>query len=302
MVDLSVKIGKLRLKNPVMAASGTFGEVYGELVDISALGAYVAKTITFNARQGNPAPRVCETPSGMLNSIGLENRGVEYFIKERLAGIRKYKVPIIVSVAGESAEEFASIIKRLERERIDAYELNLSCPNVKHGRHIGLIAQDDSAIKTIVKKVRRVTKRTMIAKLSPNVTDITLMAKAAEDSGADALLVANTFVGMSINIDTKRPRLGNVVGGLSGPAIRPIALRMVYQARKVVSIPIIGCGGIMNYKDALEFIIAGASAVQVGTANFVNPKATEEIITGLERYLKKEKAGIKDIIGSIRTA
>ena len=310
MVNLSVKIGKLKLKNPVMVGSGTFGAEYGELVDISKLGAYVAKTITLKPRTGNAPPRVAETASGMLNSIGLENKGVEYFIKEVLPAIKKFKVPIVASIAGDDEAEFAELAKRLDRAGgVAAIELNLSCPNLVHrssfivnrSGETGIIAQDEKAVYKIVKAVRKATKLTVITKLSPNVTDITKIAKTAEGAGADALTVANTFVGMALDIDTKKPKIGNVTGGLSGPAIKPLSLRLAWQARNAVKIPIIGSGGIMDWKDAVEFILCGASAVQVGTANFVNPSTATEIISGIKGYLAKNKIdSLKNLIGKIK--
>lgn len=307
--NMTVKIGKLRMRNPVMAASGTFGEEYRELVKKGALGAIVAKTITLKPRTGNPAPRVCETPSGMLNSIGLENKGLDYFLKEKLPLLKKFKVPIIVSIAGDDEDEFKELAKRLNRVKsIDALELNLSCPNIVSSQltvssrqyEIKIIAQDEEAIEKIVKAVRRATKRMIITKLSPNVTDIAKMAKAAEDAGSDAVSLVNTFLGMAVDIETKKPKLGNVTGGLSGPAIKPLALRMVWSAYNKVRIPIIGIGGIMDWRDAIEFILCGATAVQVGTANFVNPKASSEIVTGIKGYLRKNKIGnINELIGRI---
>lgn len=304
MVDLSVKIGKLKLKNPVMAGSGTFGEEYGELVDIRKLGAYVAKTITLLLRTGNPPPRVAETASGMLNSIGLENKGAEYFIKEILPSIKRYKVPVIVSIAGDDAGNFAKLARALEGAGgVDAIELNLSCPNlVRRSSETGIIAQDEKAVYKIVKAVKKATKLTTIAKLSPNVTDITKIAKAAEAAGTDALTVANTFLGMAVDIRTRRPKLGNVMGGLSGPAIKPLSLRMVYQVYGAVKIPVIASGGIMNWEDAVEFILCGASAVQVGTANFTDPSAIVGIADGVKRYLMKNKMkGIASACGLAMT-
>jgi dihydroorotate dehydrogenase (NAD+) catalytic subunit len=302
VVNLKVRIGRLELKNPVMAASGTFGEEYKELIDINSLGAYVAKTITLEARTGNPAPRVYETASGMLNSIGLENKGFEYFKKEKAPFLNKLKTAVIISIAGNSASEFKELAKCASSLGCaDAIELNLSCPNVKHGAHHGLIAQDGGATAEVIRAVKKVTTLPVIAKLTPNVSDITRIALCAEEAGADALLLVNTFYGMAVDIDTRKPRLGNTIGGLSGPAIKPMALKMVYDTYKKVKIPVIGCGGIMNYKDALEFMIAGARAVQVGTANFVNPSATIDIIDGIKRYLTSNKiSDINPIIGSMK--
>lgn len=284
---MSIKIGGLSLKNPVMAASGTFGEEYGELADVKKLGAIVAKTITLKARMGNPPPRVCETSSGMLNSIGLENRGADDFIAKKLPALRLFGVPVIASIAGEDEGELAELAGRLKMA--DALEVNLSCPNVKHGSRVGLIAQDAHAVHSIIKAVRKATRLTVIAKLTPNVTDIAEIARAAESAGADAVLVANTFFGMAVDVDSGRPRLGNICGGLSGPAIKPIALKMVWDTARRVRIPVIGCGGIMDYKDALEFILCGASAIQVGTANFVAPDAAADIVKGIEKYMVRNK-------------
>jgi len=292
--NLAVKIGKLKLKNPVMAASGTFGDEYSEISDIKSLGVIIAKTVTLNPRTGNSAPRIAETASGMLNAIGLENKGVDYFIKEKLPALKKSGGPIIASIAGDNEEEFKKLAKKFDgTPGIAAIELNLSCPNVKHGNRKGLIAQDPVAVGEIVKAVKGVTGLTIIAKLSPNVTDITEIAKAAESAGADAVSLVNTFIGMAINVDTRKPILGNITGGLSGPAIKPLALRMVWDVHSAVDIPIIGIGGIMDWKDALEFIIAGATAIQIGTATFVNPNSAAEIVKGIRRYLIEKK--IRDI-------
>lgn len=291
MVDLGVKIGKLKLKNPVMVASGTFGIEYVDLMDINALGAYVAKTITLRPRIGNPPPRVTETPSGMLNSIGLENKGVEDFIKNKLPLVTgKVRIPIIVSIAGDDEDEFRSLAKRLDGvNRISALELNMSCPNVKHGEKEGLIAQDAGAVYDIVNKVRQVTRLTIIAKLSPCVTDIAKIAQAAERAGADAVSLINTFPAMAVDIYSMKAVLGNITGGLSGPAIKPISLKMIRDTYKKINIPVVGIGGITTYEDAVEFMLCGAAAVQVGTSNFVNPKSPIEIIEGLKRYLAKNK-------------
>lgn len=293
-MNLKVKIGKLVLQNPVMAASGTFGSEYGELIDINKLGAYVAKTITIDGRIGNPPPRIMETASGMLNAIGLENGGLEDFIGNKLSKLRNVRIPVIASIAGDDAWQFKALAKSLSRtKKISALEVNLSCPNVKHGRRDFLIAQDKAATYEVIKAVRSATGLTVIAKLSPNVTDIAVIAEAAKKGGADAVSLVNTFIGMAVNIDKQKPVLGNITGGLSGPAIKPIALRMVREVYKKVEIPIIGIGGIMDYKDAVEFMLCGASAVQVGTANFVNPAAMPEIIKGLKRYMSAK--GIKDV-------
>lgn len=291
---LAINIGKLKLKNPVMVASGTFGyaEEFRDLLDLKQLGAIVIKTITLKPRQGNQPPRTCETPAGMLNSIGLENPGIEGFIRDKLPPLLKIGIPIVVSISSENnPEEFIPLAKRLDKiNKIAAIELNISCPNISRTR---LISQDREATYNLVKKVRKFTPKTLITKLSPNVTDITEIAKAAKDVGTDAISLVNTFYGMSIDVNTQKPKLGSAIGGLSGPAIKPMALRMVWEVYKKVKIPIVGMGGIINAQDALEFIIAGATAVSIGTANFVNPKLSMEVIKGLKDYLIKNK--IKDI-------
>lgn len=302
MVKLAVKIGKLKLKNPVMVASGTWGDEYSELYDIDRLGAIVTKTITLEKRMGNPAPRVCETASGMLNSIGLENKGVEDFIINKLSKLGSVKTHVIASIAGDGKNEFKTLAARLSKcGRVDALELNLSCPNIRYGVSEGLIAHNEKAIYEVVKAVRAATKLTIITKLSPNVTDIKIFAKAAEAGGSDAIALTNTFIGMAVDIDTIRPKLGNVTGGLSGPAIKPLSLRAVWEARKAIDIPIVGIGGIMDYKDAVEFMLCGANAVQVGTANFVDPQAPLRVIEGLERYLNNKKINdVNKIVGRIK--
>jgi dihydroorotate dehydrogenase (NAD+) catalytic subunit len=309
-MNKSIKIGKLVLRNPVMAASGTFGtgEEYSDFVDVNKIGAIVTKTITLEPRTGNPPPRLVETPAGMLNSIGLENRGLEYFVKEKIPYLKKLKTCVIVSISGESINEFITLSKRLSDCGIEGLEVNISCPNVKglrvkgQGSRERLIAQDSIATYKLVRAVRKATKLTLITKLSPNVTDITEVAKAAEEAGSDAVSLVNTFLGMAVDIETKMPKLGTITGGLSGPAIKPVALRMVWETFNKSNIPIIGIGGIMDYKDALEFIICGASAVQIGTANFINPKAAIEIIAGIEKFLKEHKiSNINNLIGTLQT-
>jgi len=301
-IDLRVRIGKLKLKNPVMVASGTWGIEYGEISDVDGLGAIVLKTITLKERIGNPPPRVCETASGMLNAIGLENKGVEDFIKNKLPKLRDIRTHVIASIAGNDKGEFKELARRLSRcGKIGAFELNLSCPNIKHGINKDLIAHDEKAIYEIVKAVKRSTKLTVITKLSPNVTDIKIFAMAAEAGGSDAITLTNTFIGMVVDIDTARPMLGNVTGGLSGPAIKPMSLRTVWEAAKAVDIPIIGAGGITDYRDAVEFMLCGAAAVQVGTANFVNPAAPREIIEGIGEYLgRKKMRSVNKLIGAIK--
>lgn len=293
---LCVKIGNLNLKNPVLVASGTFGygEEFGGFIDLKKLGAIVTKTITLNPRQGNKPARTCETPSGMLNSIGLENPGLEIFLQEKLPALKRFGVPLIISIASQAGpEEFVVLAKRLDREDgVSAIELNISCPNIKaHNKK--LIAQDSKAAYNLVKSVRRVTKRTLITKLSPNVTDIAEVAQAAESAGTDAVSLINTLMGMSIDVQKKAPKIAGITGGLSGPAIRPVAVRMVWEVYNKINIPIIGMGGIIDTQSALEFFIAGSAAISVGTANFINPKVTVEIISGLKQYLTRNK--IKDI-------
>jgi dihydroorotate dehydrogenase (NAD+) catalytic subunit len=301
-VNLGVNIGKLKLKNPVMVASGTFGAAYGDFIDINSLGAYVAKTVTLKARTGNKPPRITETLSGMLNSIGLENKGVDDFIANKIPELKKIKIPIIASIAGDSAEDYAELTGRLDKcGRVNAIELNLSCPNVKHGERDGLIAQDGEAVRDAVKRSRLKTKKTLIAKLSPNVTDISKIALAAEAAGCDAISLINTFPAMAVNIETLRPALGNVTGGLSGPAIKPIALKMVRDVYKKVKIPVVGIGGIMDHKDAVEFMLCGATAIQVGTANFIDPDAPLKILDGIKGYMRTKRiAEIKNIIGGLK--
>ena len=285
-----------------MVASGTFGyaEEFSDFIDLRKLGAVVSKTITLNPRKGNPAPRTCETPAGMLNAIGLENPGLENFLKQKLPLLKKIGIPIIVSITSESdPREFITLAKRLDKIReIAAIELNISCPNIKVTR---LIAQDAGDTFKLVKAVRKVTRKTLITKLSPNVTDIAEIAQAAEEAGSDAVSLINTLTGMSIDIDKRKPKIAMGTGGLSGPAVRPVAVRMVWEVFKKVKVPIIGMGGITDTSSALEFIIAGATAISVGTANFINPKASVEIIEGIRKYLGQNK--IKDIgelIGSLK--
>ena len=297
-IDLSVKLGLIDMKNPVMAASGTFGygEEYSQLVDIGKLGGIVTKSITLRPRIGNPSPRIAETSSGMLNSIGLENVGVEKFLSEKLPYLQKCKVPVIVSIAGERIGEYAELAKRLsDKEGVDGIELNISCPNVEEG---GMeFSTTPRLTYTIVKRIRKVTGITLIAKLSPNVTDIVSIAKAAEDGGCDAVSLVNTFLGMAIDIKERKPKLGNITGGLSGPCIKPIAVRMVWQVSKAVKVPVIGMGGIINSEDAIEFIMAGAAAVAIGTGNFVNPRTAIEVIDGIRKYMTENKIRqLNDII------
>jgi dihydroorotate dehydrogenase (NAD+) catalytic subunit len=299
---LAVQLGSLRLANPVLTASGTFG--YGEelatYLDLSRLGAIVCKTVTRHSRAGNPPPRTCETPAGMLNAIGLQNVGMEQFIAQKLPYLRRCGAPIVVNVAGETVEDFAFLVRAVsEQEGVAAIELNISCPNVAHGLDF---ATDPTMTEQVVAHARAATPLPIIAKLSPNVTDIGLIARAAEAGGAHALSLVNTFVGMAIDIRTRRSRLSNVMGGLSGPAIKPLALRAVYGCAQEVKIPLIGIGGIAGASDAVEFLIAGASAVQVGTATFVQPRAALDVLEGMEEYLAQHDIpDVQQLIGSLKT-
>ncbi len=305
-MNLTIQIGNATFKNPVTVASGTFGhaERYFKLEEVKNLGAIVPKTVTFNAQVGNPPVRIVETPSGMINAIGIENPGIDGFIQDKLPSFQTIGVPLIVSVLGHTPEQFIGIIERLnalkdqgKHGHVAAIELNLSCPNLKHKT---LVAQDPQATESLVKQLKAISKFPIIAKLSPNVTDIAEIAKAAEVGGADAVALVNTFTAMSIDIHKRKSKIGNFTGGLSGPAIRPIAVAMVYKVSQAIKIPIIGMGGISNANDALEFIIAGASMVAVGTMNFVNPRAPIEVLEGIQAYMTKYGHNdIKDLIGSL---
>jgi dihydroorotate dehydrogenase (NAD+) catalytic subunit len=297
---MKVKIGKIKLKNPVMVASGTFGyaKEFEKLVNLRQIGAIVTKTITLNPRQGNPMPRICETAAGMLNAIGLQNEGLDDFIKEKMPYLSKIGTPIIVSISGNNIDEFFILARRLTKiNGISGMELNISCPNINCK---GLVAQDAKETYEVIKAVRKTTTKTIITKLSPNVTDIVEIAKAAKNAGSDAVSLINTFLGMAIDIETGKPKLGNVTGGLSGPCIKPIAVRMVYEVSKNIDIPVIGMGGIINASDAIEFMLAGAKAIQVGTANFIEPGVSGNIIKGIEAYLRKHKIDkIQDIASKV---
>lgn len=299
-MNLGVKIGKLKLNNPVLVASGTFGygKELGNLINLNKLGGIITKTITLKPKKGNPMPRTIEAPCGLINSIGLENQGIDEFLKEKIPFLKRLKTAIIVSIGAEQKEGFVELARRLDKEpAIDAIEINISCPNLSQNL---LIAQDPSVTYKIVKLLRKATKKTLITKLSPNVTDITEIAQAAKEAGSDALSLINTIFAMGVDAERRRPVLGNVVGGLSGPAIKPIALYNLYRV-KSAKIPIIAMGGIMDASDALEFLITGATAVALGTANFVNPKASLEVIAGIKRYMVKHKIkNIKNLIGSLR--
>lgn len=297
-VDLSVKIGKLILKNPVMPASGCFGygEEYARFFNLSRLGAIVVKGTTMRPRPGNKPPRIAETPAGILNAIGLQNPGAEE-ARLRIGQLAGYGIPVIVNVAGNSKEEYLQVIQTLEKEEAaSAYEINVSCPNIKAG---GLsFGTDPGVIYELVSLLRAATKKTLIVKLSPNVTDITPLARAAEDAGADALSLINTLVGTAIDIQKRRPLLGNVTGGLSGPAVKPVALHFVWQVSDAVKLPVIGMGGISSAEDAVEFLLAGASAVAIGTANFINPLVCLEVIDGIAAYLQENNFNsVGEIIG-----
>lgn len=299
---MTVEIAGLKMKNPVMTASGTFGygEEYADYVDLNQLGGIVVKGLSLKPRLGNPPPRIMETSGGMLNAVGLQNVGVDVFIREKLPFLRKYDVAVIANIYGESYLEYAQVAKKLSQvQGVHALEVNVSCPNVKKG---GLsFGSDPKEAAEVTRRVKDETCLPVIVKLTPNVTDIASIAQAVENAGADAVSMINTLTGMSIDLQTRTPHLKNITGGLSGPAIKPVALRMVWQVAQRVSIPVIGIGGIMTAEDALEFMIAGAQAVQIGTANFINPCATIEIIDGIRHYLRHNKiANINDIVGALR--
>ena len=301
-VDLAANVGALRLSNPVLAASGTFGygAEFAHLVDLNRLGGIVVKGLSLEPIAGAPAPRLCETPSGMLNAVGLQNVGVRAFVAEKLPALRQYRTAVIANVFGCTVDEYVGVIRVLEEaEGLAAYELNISCPNTAHG---GIqFGSDPRMVTEVVSAARRAAHRPLWVKLSPNVTDITEIAKAAERAGADALTVANTYQAMSINIQTRRSRLGRTTGGLSGPAIKPITMRLVYEVSQAVKIPILGLGGVETGEDVLEYLIAGASAVQVGTASFSNPSACEELLDQVERCCRINKINdINNLIGTFR--
>ena len=301
MTKTSVVLAGVELKNPVMTASGTFGSgmEYSEFVDLNRLGAVVTKGVANVPWPGNPTPRVAETPSGMLNAIGLQNPGIDVFCSRDLPFLKKYDTKVIVNVCGKTTEDYCQVVERLGSEPVDLLEINVSCPNVKEG---GIaFGQDPKALEAITKEVKKYAKQPVIMKLSPNVTDITEMARAAEAGGADVLSLINTLTGMKIDIKRRRFALANRTGGMSGPAVRPIAVRMVYQVAKAVKLPIIGMGGIATAEDALEFIMAGATAVSVGTANFYNPYASVEIAEGIEAFMEEEKVSdIRELIGAVK--
>jgi dihydroorotate dehydrogenase (NAD+) catalytic subunit len=298
---LPVEIGGLCLKNPVITASGTFGYglEFSPFLDLSLLGGIVVKGLSLKPRHGNPCPRIVETPCGMINSIGLQNIGVDAFINEKLPLLRRFKTSVIANIFGETVKEYSEVAKRLDRrEGLSAIEVNISCPNVKKG---GMsFGGDPREAHKVISSVRRATGLPLITKLSPNVSDIRPMVRAVEDAGTDAISLINTIPAMAIDVEKRRPCIANAVGGLSGPAIRPIAVRMVWEARKAAKVPIIGIGGIASARDALEFIIAGATAIQVGSANFIDPAISIRIIEGIADYLMRHSTTVKDLSGSLR--
>ena len=301
MVNLQTNISKLSLKNPVLTASGTFGYgcEYADLIDLSRLGGIIVKGTTLEPRQGNDYPRLAETPSGMLNAVGLQNKGVDYFISNIYPTIKDIDTEIIVNVSGASINDYVAVAERIaELDKIHAIEVNISCPNVKQGGMAFGTTCEGAA--EVTRAIRKVYDKTLIVKLSPNVTDIVSIAKAVETEGADSVSLINTLLGMAIDVERQRPILSTITGGLSGPAVRPVAVRMVWQVAKAVKIPVIGLGGIMSGRDALEFILAGATAIQVGTANFINPRVTIEIIEYIEDYCARHGVtDIKDLIGAV---
>ncbi|HEY3307654.1 MAG TPA: dihydroorotate dehydrogenase [Desulfuromonadaceae bacterium] len=301
--DMSVKIAGIELRNPVMTASGTFGygQEFAPYVDLEKIGAFVTKGLSLKPKAGNPTPRIVETPGGMLNAIGLQNVGVEAFIKKKVPFLRTVNTPAIANFFGNTIDEYVEMARRLDViPEIAGLEINISCPNVKQG---GIVfGTDPQCAFEVVSACRNATIKPLIAKLSPNVTDIVAMAKACADAGADALSLINTLTGMAIDINRRKPVLANITGGFSGPAIKPVALRMVWQVAKAVKLPIIGIGGIMTATDALEFVLAGASAIQVGTASFINPSAAQDIAQGMESWLKDNGVeSIKSLIGALET-
>jgi dihydroorotate dehydrogenase (NAD+) catalytic subunit len=301
--DLKTDIGGIELRNPVMTASGTFGYAgeFEELVDLNRLGGIIVKGLSLEPSMGNKPPRIVETACGMLNAIGLENVGIEAFVKEKLPFLKELSAPVFTNIYGKSISDYALLAARIdELNEVAGIEVNISCPNVKAGGIAFGVVPETAA--EVIKAVRKATSKPLMVKLSPNVTDITQIARAVEGAGADSLSLVNTITGMSIDIETRRPKLANITGGLSGPAIKPVALRMVWQVAQSVKIPVIGVGGIVCAEDAIEFLIAGAVAVQVGTANFVNPHATIDIIEGIERFLREKKiSSLRDIIGTLET-
>lgn len=298
MVNLAIDVGSLHLKNPIMPASGTFSEDLADIFDLDVLGAHVTKTITRGWRDGNPTPRVCEVSGSMLNSIGIPSKGIGYFIEKTIPFYKKYSTPLVVSISGNTADEFATLCSEVSVDGVDAIEVNISCPNIEEDGKAFAIRP--SSTYDVMCKLRKATHLPLWAKLTPNTGETPEVARAAEEGGADALVVANTLLAMAIDIDTRRPKLGNLMGGLSGPSLKPIALRMAYQAARATNIPVIGCGGISNAEDVLEFLIAGATAVQVGTATFISPTIMPTIIKDLEAWLaKRGYSSVSDVIGTV---
>lgn len=301
MVNLGISIGNLKFKNPVITASGTFGygSEFDDFINVSSLGGIILKGTTMEPREGNPYPRMAETPSGMLNAVGLQNKGIDYFEKDIYPKISGYETNVIVNINGSYLEDYIALAERVNKlEKIPAIELNISCPNVKMGG-MAFGTNPDSA-REVTKEVRKVFSKLLIVKLSPNVTNIVDFARIAEEEGADSVSLINTLLGMSVNVNTMKPSLSTITGGLSGPAVKPVALRMVWQVAKAVRIPVIGIGGIMNTNDAIEFFMAGASAIEVGTASFIDPRISVKIIDGISHYLAdKGFSDIKEIIGLI---
>lgn len=301
MVDLSVEIGKLKLKNPIMTASGTFGygEEFADFIDLNRLGGIIVKGTTLHHREGNPYPRMAETPSGMLNAVGLQNKGVDYFIEHIYPRIKDLNTRVIVNVSGSCIDDYVAVCEKLNPlDKVAAVEINISCPNVKQG---GMgFGTTCSGAESVTSAVRKAYDGTMIVKLTPNVTDITEIARAVEAAGADAVSLTNTFLGMAIDVEKRKPMLSTITGGLSGPCIRPIAVRMVWQVTNAVKVPVVGLGGIASGRDAIEFLLAGATAVQIGTANFVDPQVTVKAIDYIEDYLKRHQiASVRELIGGM---
>lgn len=301
MVDLSVEIGKLKLKNPIMTASGTFGygEEFADFIDLNRLGGIIVKGTTLHHREGNPYPRMAETPSGMLNAVGLQNKGVDYFIEHIYPRIKDLDTRVIVNVSGSCIDDYVAVCEKLSPlDKVAAVEINISCPNVKQG---GMgFGTTCSGAESVTSTVRKAYDGTMIVKLTPNVTDITEIARAVEAAGADAVSLTNTFLGMAIDVEKRKPMLSTITGGLSGPCIRPIAVRMVWQVANAVKVPVVGLGGIASGRDAIEFLLAGATAVQIGTANFVDPQVTVKAIDYIEDYLKRHQiTSVRELIGGM---
>ncbi|WP_114285953.1 dihydroorotate dehydrogenase [Candidatus Halocynthiibacter alkanivorans] len=299
MVNLTTKIGALTLRNPIMPASGTFSEDLADVIDLSVLGAHVTKTVTREKRGGNPTPRVCEVRGSMLNSIGIPSKGIDHFIQNVIPFYKAYDVPLIVSISAHNIDDFARICEEISVPGVDVIEVNISCPNIEEDGKA--FAMRPSSTHKVMTKLRAVSDLPLWAKLTPNTGETTEVAQAAQDAGADALVVSNTLLSMAIDIHSRKPKLGNLMGGLSGPSLKPIALRMAYQCAKAVDIPVIGCGGISTVEDVVEYLIAGATAVQVGTATFINPTTMVTLISNLERFLESQNiSNVRELIGTVR--